>query len=107
MSKWEAAPPGYTTCGRAWRRFTLHAMSPWQPRKAGKIWECWQVKPGVGGVGNGVGEEDSGQDLNPGMAAMRSLTMRFWGANHMVLGLPLPCGLGRKRARYSRNEELS
>ena len=45
----------------------------WQPSKAGKIWECWQLWPVVGGVGNGEAEEDWRWDLNPGVAAMRGL----------------------------------
>ena len=47
--------------------------SRWQPSKAGKIWECWQLWLIVGGVGNGAAEEDWCWDLNPGMAAMRGL----------------------------------
>ena len=46
---------------------------PWQPSKAGKIWECWQLWPIVGGVGNGADEEDWHWGLNPGVAAMRGL----------------------------------
>ena len=46
----------------------------WQPSKAGRIRECWQVYPIVGGVGNGAAEGDwhlnPGADLNPGAAAM-------------------------------------
>ena len=45
----------------------------WQPRKAGKIWECWQLWPVVGGVGNGEAEEDWRWDLNPGVAAVQGL----------------------------------
>ena len=45
----------------------------WQPRKAGKIWECWQLWPVVVGVGNGEAEEDWRWDLNPGVAAMQGL----------------------------------
>ena len=71
----------------------------WQPRKAGKIWKSWQVSPVVGGVGNGVAEEDSHWDLNPGMAAMRGLTCGF--------GAPLTTGLGSRKTRCSRHAELS
>ena len=45
----------------------------WQPSKAGKIWECWQLWPIVGGVGNGTAEEDWREDLNPGATAMQGL----------------------------------
>ena len=45
----------------------------WKPRKAGKIWECWQLWPVVGGVGNGEAEEDGRWDLNPGVAAVQGL----------------------------------
>ena len=33
----------------------------------------------MGGVGNGLAEEDLHWDLNPGAAAMWVGTMRFWG----------------------------
>ena len=45
----------------------------WQPSEAGKIRECWQLWPIVGGVGNGAAEEDWRWDLNPGTAVMRHL----------------------------------
>ena len=45
----------------------------WQPSKTGRIRECWQLWPIVGGMGNGVAEEDWHWDLNPGMAAMQRL----------------------------------
>ena len=45
----------------------------WQPSKAGKIRECWQVWTIVGGVSNGGAEEDWRWDLNPGSAAMHHL----------------------------------
>ena len=50
----------------------------WQPSKAGKIRECWQLWPIVGGVGNGVAEEDWHWDLNPGAAATRHLFGTTW-----------------------------
>ena len=50
----------------------------WQPRKAGKIQECWQLWPVVGGVGNGAAEEDWCWDLNPGVAAMQGLFGTVW-----------------------------
>ena len=51
----------------------------WQPSKAGKIQECWQVQLIVGGVGNGAAEEDWHRDLNPGTAAMLGRITRLWG----------------------------
>ena len=39
----------------------------------------------MGGVGNGVAEEDSWQDLNPGVAAILSLIHKVVGAER---GLP-------------------
>ena len=50
----------------------------WQPSKAGKIQECWQVQLIVGGVGNGAAEEDWHWDLNPGVAAIPKRTMQLW-----------------------------
>ena len=52
----------------------------WHPRKAGKIWECWQVQPIVGGVRNGDAEEGWRWDLNPGMAAVGGRTTWLWGS---------------------------
>ena len=43
----------------------------WQPSKAGRIQECWQVQLIVRGVGNGAAEEDWHWDLNPGEAAIQ------------------------------------
>ena len=53
----------------------------WQPSKAGKIRECWQLWPIVGAVGNGAAEEDWCWDLNPSEAAKRHLfgTTGVWG----------------------------
>ena len=45
----------------------------WQPSKAGKIQEGWQLWPIVEGVRNGAAEEDWHWDLNPGAAAMLGL----------------------------------
>ena len=50
----------------------------WQPSKAAKIWECWQLWPIVGEVGNGGAEEDWCWDLNPGVAAMWGLFGTMW-----------------------------
>ena len=47
----------------------------WQPNKAGKLQECWQLRPIVGGIRNDVAEEDWRWDLNPGAAAIWRL---FW-----------------------------
>ena len=58
----------------------------WQPRKAGKIWESWQLWPIVGGVGNGAAEEDWCWDLNPGLAAMGCLFRTMWLFATMCLG---------------------
>ena len=72
----EATPPGYSTCGRTWRRLApCHGATPAQtyyanPVKLEKIGECWQVQLIVGGVGHGAAEEDGCWDLNPGMAAI-------------------------------------
>ena len=50
----------------------------WQPSKAGKIRECWQLWPIVGGVRNGVAEEDWCWDLNQGAAAMQYPFGTMW-----------------------------
>ena len=42
----------------------------WQPSKAERIGECWQVKLIVGGVGNGATEEDWCWDLKPGATTL-------------------------------------
>ena len=67
-----------------------------EPSKAGKIRECWQVWPIVGGVGNGAAEEDWRWDLNPGAAA--AMPCLFWDhaawaeKNHGLLFLFLRYG---------------
>ena len=76
---WEATPPGYRACVRAWRLLVpYHRTTPaWtyygSPVKLEKIQECWQLWPIVGEVRNGVAEEDWPWDLNPGTAAKRHL----------------------------------
>ena len=55
----------------------------------------------MGGVRNGVAEEDSHQDLNPVMAAMRVGTTWFWGPRGGSLYL------GIRRTRCNRYAELS
>ena len=50
----------------------------WQPRKAGKIQECWQLWPIVGGVRNGTAEEDWRWDLNPGAVTMWGFFGTMW-----------------------------
>ena len=50
----------------------------WQPSKAGKIREHWQLWPIVGRVGNGAAEEDWHWDLNPGGAAIRHPVGTTW-----------------------------
>ena len=50
----------------------------WQPSKAGRIGECWQLWPIVGGVRNGEAEKDWCWDLNPGEAAMWRLFGTTW-----------------------------
>ena len=84
---WEVPPPGYSTCVNSLENIGSTPQGHtcpdllWQPSKAGKIWECWQLWPVVGGVGNGVAEEGWCWDLNPGAAAMRHLL-----EDHMSLG---------------------
>ena len=50
----------------------------WQPSKAGRIQEGWQVYLLVGGVGNGAAEEDWRGDLNLGTGALRVRTTGLW-----------------------------
>ena len=54
----------------------------WQLSKAGKIQECWQLWPIVGGGGNDAVEEDWHWGLNPGTAAGRC----FFGGGTTQLG---------------------
>ena len=63
----------------------------------------------MGGVGNGVAEEDLHWDLNPGVAAMQVLTHGF-GSKHAVLGGPHGLGalfttLLRKQERFCRTRD--
>ena len=53
----------------------------------------------MGGVRNGVAEEDLCQDLNPGAAAMGVPAMWFWEFE--------PCGLVSRKTRCNRHGELS
>ena len=82
---WEATPPGYRACGEALEKIGStpwgHACPDilWQPSKAGRIQECWQVELIVGGVGNGAAKEDGCWDLNLGVAALER-------EDHEVLG---------------------
>ena len=84
--EWEATPPSYRACVRAWRRLApRHGATPAQtsygsPVKLEEkgmlagVTDCRRI----GGVGNGAAKEDGRWDLNLGTAAIER-------ENHEVL----------------------
>ena len=69
----------------------------WQLSEAGKIQECWQLWPIVGGVGNTVAEEDGRWDLNPGTGAMWGLFGTMQLGQRRTRGLLGTTQLGQRR----------
>ena len=103
---WEATPPGYNTCVRAWR-WLVHTTGPHLPglTMAQKSWENMGMLASVANCGRsrkwgyrgrlalGFKPRQGGHDKYHHAALAEE--------DHAALGLPLPCCLGSQKARLA------